>query len=159
MNKQSGFTLIELVVVIIILGILAATAVPKFVDLQSDARVSAMQGVKGALESAATLTYSRAAIDGQEDNSDYLMETVMFETVSHELKAVYGYPAADEFSLRIAAGLSTIDWSVEGTGPITIAAAYDDDDEALSQTDTCTITYTSSISGARPTIELDITSC
>ena len=47
MKKQAGFTLIELVIVIIILGILAVTAAPKFLNLQDDARYSAAQGVAG----------------------------------------------------------------------------------------------------------------
>lgn len=51
MKKSSGFTLIELVVVIVILGILAATAAPKFMDLQKDARISALNGLMGALKS------------------------------------------------------------------------------------------------------------
>ncbi|ACJ27327.1 MSHA pilin protein MshA [Shewanella piezotolerans WP3] len=50
MNKQNGFTLIELVVVIIILGILAVTAAPKFINLQGDARVSTLQGMKAAIQ-------------------------------------------------------------------------------------------------------------
>ncbi len=50
MKRQQGFTLIELVVVIIILGILAVTAAPKFINLQSDARTSAIQGMKGAIQ-------------------------------------------------------------------------------------------------------------
>ena len=49
MKRQQGFTLIELVVVIIILGILAVTAAPKFINLQSDARASAIQGLKTPL--------------------------------------------------------------------------------------------------------------
>ncbi|GIU08178.1 MSHA pilin protein MshA [Shewanella sp. c952] len=66
MQKQNGFTLIELVVVIIILGILAVTAAPKFINLQSDARVSTLQGMKAAIQGANSLVYSKAAISGQE---------------------------------------------------------------------------------------------
>ncbi|PKH58833.1 MSHA biogenesis protein MshA [Shewanella sp. Choline-02u-19] len=66
MQKQNGFTLIELVVVIIILGILAVTAAPKFINLQSDARASTLQGMKGALQGANSLVFSKAAIAGEE---------------------------------------------------------------------------------------------
>jgi MSHA pilin protein MshA len=52
MSKQKGFTLIELVIVIAVLGILAAIAVPKFVALQDDALVAAKKGMSGAVKSA-----------------------------------------------------------------------------------------------------------
>lgn len=61
MNKQSGFTLIELVVVIVILGILAATAVPKFIDLSGEANAAAVKGIAGAIASASAINYGAAA--------------------------------------------------------------------------------------------------
>jgi MSHA pilin protein MshA len=64
-TKQQGFTLIELVVVIVILGILAATAAPKFIDLTGDARTSVMQGVQGSMNSAVNLAHAKALVAGQ----------------------------------------------------------------------------------------------
>jgi len=61
-QAQRGFTLIELVMVIVILGVLAAVAIPKFVDLSSDAKQAAMSGVAGSAASAAAINYSGCAV-------------------------------------------------------------------------------------------------
>jgi len=86
-KKSKGFTLIELIIVIIILGILAVTAAPKFIDVQADARKSVMQSVKASLQSASTMVHAKALIAGQTASSG----SVSVGTSSIAL--VYGYPS------------------------------------------------------------------
>jgi len=62
MRAEKGFTLIELVAVIIILGILSATAIPKYMDLRSEAQISAVQSLRSTIESANQMIYARAVL-------------------------------------------------------------------------------------------------
>jgi len=103
-QTQKGFTLIELVVVIIILGILAVTAAPKFINLQSDARVSALQGIRAAIQGANSLVYSKAAISGQERLKLDATPTPPSVNIGTDTPAItnYGYIQSDKAQLENA---------------------------------------------------------
>ena len=63
-QTQGGFTLIELVIVIVILGILAAVAIPKYEDMREQARTAALKGQLGSIRSAVAIQYARNALNG-----------------------------------------------------------------------------------------------
>ncbi|MCU7994145.1 type II secretion system protein [Shewanella glacialipiscicola] len=104
MKRQQGFTLIELVVVIIILGILAVTAAPKFINLQSDARVSALQGAKAAIQGANSLVYSKAALGGHEKKAagDWTSGQGVDIGATNKVITNYGYLQAKQSELENA---------------------------------------------------------
>jgi MSHA pilin protein MshA len=148
LQKQAGFTLIELVIVIVILGILAATAAPKFIDLTGDAKKSVIQGVQGTINSAMNLAHAKAIVSSQTGATG----EVVINGESYAL--IYGYPTV--------AGAGTPDgtedngWGIDklvelsNESNITYAAGvYSHNDAADSAT--CSVTYTDA-SGSVPPV-------
>jgi len=112
MRNQKGFTLIELIIVIVVLGILAVTAAPQFINFSSDARTSTVKGLKGALQGASQTIYARAAIDNELGSTGSV----------NGVDTVYGYPAASQAGVVAAAQLEAIT-SAAGAG--TDTSQYD----------------------------------
>jgi MSHA pilin protein MshA len=105
-NAQGGFTLIELIVVIVILGILAATALPKFASMAGDARWASLNAARGALSSTAAMAHSKYLVDPAVAKA----LSLKVEDTTMTLTAT-GYPQAD-INVAAAAGLADADYKV-----------------------------------------------
>jgi MSHA pilin protein MshA len=101
--NQRGFTLIELIVVIVILGILAATALPRFINVSSDARGAAVEGIAGALRSAVALAQARYMATGSNTAT-----TVDMNGTSVTVNAGTGTPVGTAAGIGAAVQLSGI---------------------------------------------------
>ncbi|PSJ48249.1 MSHA biogenesis protein MshA [Zobellella taiwanensis] len=91
MKRAAGFTLIELVIVIVILGILGAVAAPRFINLQDDAYAANINGLKSSIQSAMTLGNTKAILEGKDQGNTVQDVTIDGDTV----KFIYGFPTAN----------------------------------------------------------------
>ncbi|ENY72025.1 MSHA major pilin subunit MshA [Aeromonas diversa CDC 2478-85] len=150
MRKQSGFTLIELVIVIIILGILAVTAAPKFLNLQEDARTATLKAVEASLKSASSMVYSKAVLKGKETSSD---EVALDIGGGKTVATLFGYPVATQAALSALLDVDSTAWEYKvpetATDPVSIMI-YPKGKTAL---DNCFVTYTQAKTGVVAKVE------
>lgn len=112
MPAQRGFTLIELIIVIVILGVLAVTAAPKFLNFGSDARAATVQGLAGAVRSASDLVFAKAVVEGKEKaESDILVVRSGGPTIPIRFGYIdVGFSQVDAFDEILE--LSEQDWDI-----------------------------------------------
>ena len=159
-RQQAGFTLIELVVVIIILGILAAVALPKFMGLSTDARVSVVSGMTGSVAEAADMVHALAEVQGQVASTGNV--TLPDGT---KITTAYGYP--DATATGILASLQDSSTAPTQTFPFTFTAGSGTTPATFAYTavggtanTTCEASYTApAATGATPTVSATTSGC
>ena len=145
-KAQKGFTLIELVVVITILGILAAFAFPRFAALEVEARAATVDGLAGSLRSATALAHSVDLVNGA---NPVLME-------GNTIAMTNAYPDGTALGITLALTDLTGYTPAYAIGPPTVATFERDGGNA----GTCTVVYTASIAAnTPPTIVANNTAC
>lgn len=180
LNKQQGFTLVELIIVIVILGILAVTAAPRFLNFQGDAKASVLSGVQGSLKAAISLVNGKALISSQNTTALACFENnVVRPATPAEIAAApvaplnkscltgvditYGSPDADVSAIEavvelpegfvvhdVQSGAALTDPLTVTAGTVVMAASLADLDAG-----NCLVRYTEATASAEAKVEIE----
>ena len=149
-SQERGFTLIELVVVITILGILAAFAVPRFIALDTQARVATVNGLAGAVKSAASLARGLAMANNVGSAGTVTMEGQPITLLNY-------YPDNATIASAVSSD-NTNDWTfTAGTAPA--ASVWVKKGAPLSGGQKCEVDYTPATATAPPNVQVSTAGC